>query len=285
MERDFEQEFRKLKQDEIPDLWSRIEAGLSEKKDAAPAQGNAIAIDKRKRKRKAEKTSVWRKWGTLIAACVCVAVIFPVISLFVRNRAHSGGRDGMANNMMESAVEYASDNTAMEESGESMAGAADTTAAVEDAAAADGGDLEAEAPADEAIAADTTADDGGDTDLTASAEAAAEETAAEEEAVWDDLTDGQILEEAIVQIQKAEKNGEETIYQAVVLQADADNVLECESQIALLCNADTEYVLLREPRDKKELKEQETYRVTLRYDVKEEGFVVLAAESWNLLKD
>ena len=29
MKRDFEQEFRALKQSEIPDLWNRIEAGLS----------------------------------------------------------------------------------------------------------------------------------------------------------------------------------------------------------------------------------------------------------------
>lgn len=64
MERDFEQEFRQLKQDEIPDLWNRIEAGLSEKQPSA-------------------KKIAWGKWATLAAAIVCCIIAIPAISLTI----------------------------------------------------------------------------------------------------------------------------------------------------------------------------------------------------------
>lgn len=273
MERDFEQEFRKLKQDEIPDLWNRIEAGLSEKKSVASAPGNVIAIDNRKRTEK--KTFAWRKWATLAAACVCVVVILPALSQLFRSKSYSGSANDTA---MNTAMEEAACDTAAEESPENMTGMADTTAAVEEAAAADGGDIDAAASA-ESIA-EGTAEAEAIADESAEAEAVADNAAEEEKAVWDDLTDGQILEEAVIQIQKAEIAGEEVFYQAVVLRADTDHVLECETQIALVCNADTEYDFLRVPRDQKKLKEQETYQVTLRYDAKNERLIVLAAENW-----
>ena len=102
----------------------------------------------------------------------------------------------------------------------------------------------------------------------------------EEKAGWSELTDGQILEEAVIRIQKAETAGGEVLYQAAVEQADADKILESGMQIALVCDDDTEYDFLRGPRDEKELKEEEMYRVTLRYDVEGGRFVVLEAENW-----
>ncbi len=61
MVRDFEQEFIELKQNEIPDLWNRIEAGLSEKKVTAsvPEKENTSF-----------KKINWRRWGTLAEACL-----------------------------------------------------------------------------------------------------------------------------------------------------------------------------------------------------------------------
>lgn len=294
MERDFEQEFRELKQNEIPDLWNRIEAGLSEKKNTnmTSVSENVAALDNRARDTK--KIFTWRKWGTLIAAGVCVVIILPAFSLLIRNKSYSGS--GMDNSASTTAYESSFD-TAMEESAESEF-CADDMAAAEEVVAEDGMADSAEAESTEGMAGNAASADAGQANVTneaaagASADAAAEnaqikengevETSRKEEekAVWDDLTDGQILEEAVIQIQKAEVAGEEVHYRAVVLRADADDILECETQIALICNADTEYDFLRVPRDKKKLKEQETYQVTLRYDAKDEGFVVLTAENW-----
>ena len=86
MKRDFEREFKELKINEVPDLWNRIEAGLSDKKIAAPGSGAAaISINRHD----FGKRGVWRKWGTLAAACVCVALIIPAISVVIGNL---GGR-------------------------------------------------------------------------------------------------------------------------------------------------------------------------------------------------
>ncbi|MBD5457215.1 MAG: hypothetical protein HDR27_01420 [Lachnospiraceae bacterium] len=287
MERDFEQEFRELKQNEIPDLWNRIEAGLSEKKNTKmiSVSEDVIAFDNGARDTK--KMIAWRKRGTLIAACVCIVIILPAFSLLIRSKNYSGS--GMDNSASAAAEEISCD-TAMDAITEDVA-AAETAEAVENVAeiaeaeteegmadnagAADAGSLDAAASTNEAAA-------GASADKAAALESTAPEASRKEEekTVWDDLADGQILEEAVIQIQKAEVTGEEVHYQAVVLQADADDILECERQIALICNADTEYDFLRVPRDKKKLKEQETYQVALRYDAKDEGFVVLAAENW-----
>lgn len=86
MKRDFEREFKELKMNEVPDLWNRIEAGLSDKKVAASSSGAAaISVNRYN----FGKSAVWRKWGTLAAACLCVALIIPAISLVIGNL---GGR-------------------------------------------------------------------------------------------------------------------------------------------------------------------------------------------------
>lgn len=66
MKRDFELELKELKQSEVPDLWSRIEACLPEN------------LPKRR--------IAWGKWGILLAACLYLVILFPVIRVRV---AHS----------------------------------------------------------------------------------------------------------------------------------------------------------------------------------------------------
>ncbi|MBD5520364.1 MAG: hypothetical protein HDR03_03945 [Lachnospiraceae bacterium] len=86
MKRDFEREFKELKMSEVPDLWNRIEAGLSDKKIVSPvSDAAAISVNRYN----FGKRAVWRKWGTLAAACVCVALIIPAISVVIGNL---GGR-------------------------------------------------------------------------------------------------------------------------------------------------------------------------------------------------
>lgn len=244
MERDFEREFRELKQNEIPDLWNRIEAGLSEKNDFV--------------KENTKKPYAWRKWGTLIAACVCVVIILPAFSLLIRDKSYSGSGSDTAANTTEAIAE---DNAA-----------AMDTATAENA--------ECGFAADEAAAENKTADMAAGNTQTQGADRADASGKEEEKAVWDDLADGQILEEVVIRIQKAETADGEALYQAAVEQADADNILESGTQIALVCNGDTEYELLRGPRDEKELEKRAAYLVTLRYDAESGRFTVLKAESW-----
>jgi len=295
MERDFEQEFRELKQNEIPDLWNRIEAGLSEKNDS---QKGTI-----------KKRSVWGKWGMLIAACACAVMVLPAVSLLIRNKSYSGSASDLAADYV---TEEISDDMTMAEGTESGSAEDDMTAAVTEAIAEDAA---AEEIAEDAAPGDTdgmaagaaaAADAGG---YEAAAGASADMAAAPEEkesealadatvensqiqksdeaqisgtetAVWGEAPDGQILEEVVVQIQKAETVDGESICQAVVLRSDPDNILECETQIALVCDADTEYDLSRGTGDGKELKEQGIYRATLRYDADDGRFVVLEAKIW-----
>lgn len=306
MERDFEREFRELKQNEIPDLWNRIEAGLSEKNDFV--------------KEDTKKPFAWRKWGTLIAACVCVVIILPAFSLLIRDKSYSGSGSDTAANTAEATAEdnAAAMDTATAENAE-CGFAADEAAAAEEAipengmadnagmegtegmdsgtGAADAGGADAAVTTDEA-AADTSSDaasenaapmDAAQENKTADIAAGNTQTQEagradasgkeEEKAVWDELTDGQILEEVVVRIQKAETVAGEMLYQAAVEQSDADDILEAGTQIALVCDDDTEYDLLRGPRGEKVLKVQEMYQVTLGYDAENGRFTVLKAES------
>ncbi len=319
MERDFEREFRELKQNEIPDLWNRIEAGLSEKKNVTQVSQNVIAIDHAPgagrgrfekndfEKGDTKKPFAWRRWGTLIAACVCVVIILPAFSLLIRDKSYSGsGNDAAANTTEAIAEDNAAMDTATAENAESEFAAEDAAAAEEmipengmaDSAAAeseegmaggadtaDAGSVGAAASTNEAAASEEKAPEASSDATMENAqiqEADEAETSRKEEekAGWSELTDGQILEEAVIRIQKAETAGGEVLYQAAVEQADADKILESGMQIALVCDDDTEYDFLRGPRDEKELKEQEMYRVTLRYDAEGGRFVVLEAENW-----
>lgn len=67
MSRDFEKEYLELINEEIPDLWDRIEAGLGER--------TAPEIEKTN---KVKPVIVWKKYAGLAAAVLCVAIVIPV---------------------------------------------------------------------------------------------------------------------------------------------------------------------------------------------------------------
>ena len=63
MNKDLEKEYKELMTEDVPDLWGRIEEGLEPK--------NATT-----------RVSCWRKyraWGMAAAACLCLAVVAPMI--------------------------------------------------------------------------------------------------------------------------------------------------------------------------------------------------------------
>lgn len=79
MNKDLEKEYKELMTEDVPDLWGRIEAGLESKESAA-------------------KVSFLRKYRTLgmaAAACLCLAVVGPMIYSGISgdsaSKADSGG--------------------------------------------------------------------------------------------------------------------------------------------------------------------------------------------------
>lgn len=125
MSKNLEREYKAFVDSQVPDLWARIEAGLDEK--------TAPGIP--------EKKTPFKVWAGLAAACVCVAVIVPVMTRTVR--MESGG----------------SNNTAPQapESYEIMNGGnGQDTAACEDGAAGDSGGIDSIVTSD-GVSADSAA--------------------------------------------------------------------------------------------------------------------------------
>lgn len=77
MSKNFEKEYKELAQNEIPDLWDRIEAGLKEK--SAPENST---------KNKTKIIVIFKRYAGLAAAILCVAIIIPAFRLIFQ----SGGK-------------------------------------------------------------------------------------------------------------------------------------------------------------------------------------------------
>lgn len=297
MERDFRQEFIELKQNETPDLWNRIEAGLSERKITAYAPEKANFSEKI-----TGKNIHWRRWGSLAAACLCVAVIIPALSLIIRNstgKNSSGTADNStAENMSGGTMmDYESSNYAPAEEetamsgGTDIAGSTNADTARDDAGTMSGGN-------EEGIQAGINADNNSsisekqdgmsaeNSSVAASEEAndASETETAKDlyehmEAVSDlKLKNGQVIENVTIQIVEANASGEEIIYQAVVLLPDADAVLKKNMQIEIVCNQETEYDFSASSKGDI-MKEGENYEVSLCYE--QEKLIVTSAANGN----
>lgn len=264
MSRDFEQEFKELKQSEIPDLWNRIEAGLSERPMTAPHVTKKIA---------------WRKWGTLAAACFAVAIILPALTVLFKNGGEKSGTaaenttaapstDTAAPADMAAAEEWAADDAVAADdagmNGEAYTGMTEG-ASTETAEAAE--EETADMATDGVVSEDTDAENGPRTPT--------QGKEMEKSDLYASLADGQVLEGIVLQIAEAEDAKAGVIYQAVVVQADADGILENDITIEIICNNDTEYTFPRGLREDQALKEGEDYEVSLRYDNGE--FVVVTA--------
>ncbi|MDE7444120.1 MAG: hypothetical protein K2N15_00165 [Lachnospiraceae bacterium] len=97
MNKDFEQAYRELAQSEIPDLWDRIEAGLSEK--STP--------EKEQEKKQEKKRIYFGRYAGMAAAVLCAALIVPAV-LFMGRLEGKGSYT----------TEMGADQGAMEESTE-----------------------------------------------------------------------------------------------------------------------------------------------------------------------
>lgn len=89
----FEQEYRKMLQEELPDFWSRIEAGIAEREKrlsgmadwrgmSPEEEGNTLFGQEEAQIRPREflrRSSLLKKYSLLAAACLCMAVVVPVL--------------------------------------------------------------------------------------------------------------------------------------------------------------------------------------------------------------
>lgn len=273
MERDFKQEFIELKQNEIPDLWNRIEAGLSEKKVTASVPEKAESSFKKIN---------WRRWGTLAAACLCVVIIIPAISMIIRNSGNENYTTGITNESAYSGSSTAADTGTLSESpamnGDGSEGVYTTDAG--SMSGEDKGTTGVDSDRDnsnDGVQGDMEMIQGNNTSAAPSeAESTAETAKTDEEAQVEnseaikdlDLQNGQIIEGVLVQIVDTDftdLSGEEIIYQAIVLEPDADAIFTRNMQIEIVHVFDTEHDSLSMIKNKF-MKERESYEVTLCFE-------------------
>lgn len=89
----FEQEYRKMLQEELPDFWSRIEAGIAEREKRLSGmadwrgmppeeEGNTLFGQEEAQIQPREfsrRSSLLKKYSLLAAACLCMAVVVSVL--------------------------------------------------------------------------------------------------------------------------------------------------------------------------------------------------------------
>ncbi len=286
MKRDFEREFKELKLSEVPDLWNRIEAGLSDKKivssvsDAAAISVNRYSFGKR---------AVWRKWGTLAAACVCVALIIPAISVVIGNlggrksnysgASYAPAADNSMNDStpnMTASSEMAADEGMADASG--MAPSENAAAAPEIMEDAEAENMEnsknvTQSSEKEGASAVTNGEPASKEDSLKKQESdsalseAEENVAMADYAIYAGLENGQVLDGVVIEVAEASISGEEVIYSAIIKRSDEDGLLNAGAELNIVCNSDTSYDFAHKVREKKVLKTGESYEVSLRYEI------------------
>ncbi|MCM1143074.1 MAG: hypothetical protein NC318_02020 [Blautia sp.] len=293
MKRDFEQEFKRWKQSETPDLWGRIEAGLSEKQVAAPvfkggkssayADGTAVQY-------KTIRKTAWHKWGTLAAACLVAVIVFPAVSFMMKRSGNKSGESNMMTDYSAGEADTAAfeDGTAAD-AGVGEAGAADDMIANEKAEGiasdsmtadetaegiASGGMMNGSvaesfdvSSASDAVAADEPKESAGMADFDDSVDDSVEDIYRKEAA--ESESKGTVLEDLLVRIEESGLSGEKMIYTATVLQGDESAILTNGEMIEIICNYDTKYLFTQKTGTDTLLEEGKCYTVSLYQDGEE----------------
>ena len=121
--KNFEAEYKELNQQDLPDLWDRIEAGLSEK---IPAPVNKVFWTKRRIK----------TFTTMAAVLVCLIVAIPAVMFLRKNQFNISSTSGTAEMTMQKVATDTITGTAEDRAQLDSATTADTT----DTTQADGTD-------------------------------------------------------------------------------------------------------------------------------------------------
>ncbi len=233
MSKNFAEEYKALANEELPDLWNRIEAGLTPKTTALAEEAEDIQDIKQKETEpvikpgKGKVISFLLRYRTVVAAALCVVVILPAAILMGRiNRSKSspefasdnaappmdsGATTEMWDDVME---EAAAEEPAAEEPEEFGAGAA----AAEDMADGTMADVADALPA----AMDEAAEKEMQEDRSSSgaiSEVAADDAEEELEALLDKQKAEQSTNSASIQEEKKEYGKSEKIYEKITVEA------------------------------------------------------------------
>ena len=100
MNKDFEKEYKELAEIEAPDLWDRIEAGIT-KKEITEKEITEKSMPETKKK--ITVRSFVKRYSLLAAALFCAVIIIPALNL-MRNSATKGMSSGSATDMNYSAA-------------------------------------------------------------------------------------------------------------------------------------------------------------------------------------
>ena len=239
MSKSFEKEYKELAQSKLPDLWDRIEAGLSEKKPVSvPITINEEAINNETTIKKADSNKVlvfFRRYQTVAAALLCVIILVPAFLLM----RQVGGGIGFSNS----------------EEAKDAAPAEMMYAAAEEAPAAEAPAEEApaaEAPAEEAVATgaaeeELVAEDFAEEIVAAEENAVAEAPVAEkamsdseqvERSEAKESADVMLYRVTVEVIEKQEDSSldisDGTLYLCAVIHNDESNGLEIGDEITVL---------------------------------------------------
>ena len=166
MSKDFEKAYRELAQTEVPDLWDRIEAGLTEKSapekalnieetasgEKAAKQENSskefeAEIEKKEQQKKKPIVVFLKRYSTAVAAIVCVAILIPAISL-IGSFGVGGSKSAESESMSLPAAEAPAQMADMEMAEGMMEETLTEEAAAEEAPAEMTEECAAEAPAE-----------------------------------------------------------------------------------------------------------------------------------------
>lgn len=120
MSKDFEKAYKEFAEIEAPDLWDRIEAGLIEK--SAPDKGSVMIdrsvadekTDTVKIKKKNKVTIFIKRYSSLAAAMLCLAIIVPVLIFMKQSGINKSSSDMAAADTTEETAEMVNAASAAE---------------------------------------------------------------------------------------------------------------------------------------------------------------------------
>lgn len=252
MSKDLEREYKAFVNSEVPDLWSRIEAGLEEK---TPSDSSAEMMDLRITDFHRKKISL-KVWAGFAAACVCVALIIPAMTRMARmggSTSNSSGQNDASPpiNSFDMAEVTCEDNV-FTDGADGMAQEAVCEEGITKAAADSGGDISNNTAADNInISSDFSA--GADSP----AEAAEEEMDSERFAAFVEILDTDIRKDSGVlytaKVITSEHSGIQAGSEIKIFSAEVSSLENKQTYNLILCEEQTDdsqqevtYILLDE---------------------------------------
>lgn len=270
MSKNFENEYIALAQTEVPDLWERIEAGLTPKSAQNSEKSEASIIDfknetvpqKEDVKSNHHKAfvPVIKKYKTVLAAAVCVLVILPAVVILGQLGSGGAKEESAAS---DTAAAESAEYTVTTEAAETTEYTVTTEAAFEESAVYEEAAAEESMDFEEALEMERAAEEGENVYVK---EAAKEEALSTADAKVADyavtLEDGVLLNKVKIRVfagEETEVQGEDketgNLYRVVVLE-DEEGLLESGEEIWIFVSQQSLV----------ELSAEEIYTVTLEYD-------------------